>query len=111
LHLIGDVLNQKGPATTAGYAYFQTQHRRDVLSEHASKILALSSPHVRPPALSQRVRPETLLVNDEVTLTAQPTPTETGRRYYFRREELYELEWTVPVLEIATRLDVTDVAR
>jgi integrase len=29
LHLIGDVLNHRDPKTTAGYAYFQTQQRRD----------------------------------------------------------------------------------
>lgn len=32
LHLIGDVLNHRDPKTTAGYAYFQTQQRRDALS-------------------------------------------------------------------------------
>ena len=32
LHLIGDVLNHRDPSTTAGYAYFQTQHRREALT-------------------------------------------------------------------------------
>lgn len=110
LHLIGDVLNQKDPSTTAGYAYFQTQHRRDALSEHASKILALSSPHVRPAPQSQRVRPETLLVAAAGTSMAARKLASTRRRHYFKREELYELVWTAPVLEIAGRLEVSDVA-
>lgn len=108
LHLIGDVLNQKDPSTTAGYAYFQTQHRRDALSGHAAQVLALSSTHVRPPPQSQAVRAESL-VQAEATTTALPA-TATRQRHYFKRQELYELVWTVPVLEIARRLNVSDVA-
>ena len=41
LHLIGDVLNHRDPKTTAGYAYFQTQQRREALTGHGERVLAL----------------------------------------------------------------------
>jgi hypothetical protein len=37
----------------AGYACFQTQHRRDALSTHADKILALGAAHLREPVESK----------------------------------------------------------
>jgi integrase len=40
LHLIGDVLNHRDPKTTAGYAYFPTQQRRDALTGHGNRGLA-----------------------------------------------------------------------
>jgi integrase len=44
LHLIGDVLNHLDPKTTAGYAYFPTQQRRDVLTAHGvAQNFAVSS--------------------------------------------------------------------
>lgn len=55
LHLIGDVLNHKDPKTTAGYAYFQTQQRREALTGHGERVLALGGPHMRagePPVIS-----------------------------------------------------------
>jgi integrase len=42
LHLIDDVLNHPDPKTTAGYAYFQTQHRRDALTGHGNRVLVLT---------------------------------------------------------------------
>ena len=60
LHLIGPVLNHKDPKTTAGYAYFQTQQRRDALNGHADKLLALGPALAAPPE-SHRVIPVTFL--------------------------------------------------
>jgi len=42
LHLIGQVLNHRDTKTTAGYAYFQTQQRREVLASHGQRIFAMS---------------------------------------------------------------------
>jgi hypothetical protein len=39
------VLNHRDPKTTAGYAYFQTQQRREALTCHGDKVLALGAPH------------------------------------------------------------------
>jgi integrase len=38
LHLIGDILNHLDPETTAGYAFFQTEQRREALGGHAEKF-------------------------------------------------------------------------
>jgi len=46
LHLIGNVLNHRDPRTTAGYAYFQTQQRRDALGSHGDKVLTLAGSQV-----------------------------------------------------------------
>ncbi len=54
LHLIGDVLNHRDPKTTAGYAYFQTQQRRDALTGHGNRVLALTPPHLRKPCGADR---------------------------------------------------------
>jgi integrase len=110
LHLIGDVLNHRDPKTTAGYAYFQTQQRRDALSDHGNRVLALTPAHLRRPAAPTEISATTLLPAVEGTpITA--TPNSAARyRHYFRRQELYNLVWTSPVSEIAARLGVSDVA-
>jgi hypothetical protein len=109
LHLIGDVLNHLDTSTTAGYAYFQTQHRRDALSTHADKVLALGAPHLRATAESLAVSADVLLPATEVTPIVS-SPTEGLRhRHYFKREALYDLVWTAPVMEVARRLGVSDV--
>jgi site-specific recombinase XerD len=46
LHLIGQVLNHRDTKTTAGYAYFQTGQRREVLATHGQRIFALSANHL-----------------------------------------------------------------
>jgi integrase len=108
LHLIGDVLNHRDPKTTAGYAYFQTQQRREALTGHGERVLSLGGPHVRTSS-PRTLTTETLLpVRDIQRPTNSP---ETARqRHYFRREQLYELVWTAPRLEIARCLGVSDVA-
>jgi Phage integrase family len=88
LHLIGDVLNQKDPKTTAGYAYFQTQQRREALTDHGERVLA--------PA--------------DVTTPVSPDARPESQSHYFKRETLYGLVWTAPVMEVAGRLGVSDVA-
>lgn len=106
LHLIGSVLNHKDPKTTAGYAYFQTQQRRQALDDHARRVLALG-PSPANPREAQPIVAESLLQPEPVTL-AIPEPAR--HRHYFKREDLYELVWTAPVYEVAARLGVSDVA-
>lgn len=106
LHLIGDVLNHLDTSTTAGYAYFQTQHRREALSGHAEKVLALGAAHLRA-AISPVVSAETLLAAPGPIEFA---PIQSGQsQHYFKRELLHELVWTAPVIEVARRLGVSDV--
>lgn len=108
LHLIGDVLNHRDPKTTAGYAYFQTQQRREALTNHGDRVLTFAPTELRVPAEPKQVRPAGLLAQScEVDAhTNQPA----RRRRYFKREALYELVWTAPVTEVASRLGVSGVA-
>ncbi|MGB6452257.1 MAG: site-specific integrase [Steroidobacteraceae bacterium] len=111
LHLIGEVLNHRDPKTTAGYAYFQTQQRRDALAGHGERVLALGAPHLRTTAEPTAISATTLLHTAETANPVTATPTIPAcHRHYFRREELYKLVWTAPVSELATRLGVSDVA-
>lgn len=110
LHLIGNVLNHRDPKTTAGYAYFQTQQRRDALTGHGNRVLALAPAHLRKPAAPTGVSAGTLLpAADNTPIVATPNSA-AHYRHYFRREDLYNLVWTSPVSEIAVRLGVSDVA-
>jgi integrase len=109
LHLIGDVLNHRDPKTTAGYAYFQTKQRRDALTGHGNRVLALTPPHLRKPTAPAGLVADTLLPADNTPIVA----TENSHalyRHYFRRDDLYHLVWTSPVSEIAARMGVSDVA-
>jgi len=108
LHLIGDVLNHLDTSTTAGYAYFQTQHRRDALSGHADKVLNLAAPHLVETAKVQSQTAASVLTNINQSNVAEQQPGRT--RHYFTREALYKLVWTAPVLEVAGRLGVSDMA-
>jgi hypothetical protein len=72
LHLIGDVLNHRDPKTTAGYAYFQTKQRRDALTDHGSRVLALTRAHMRKPAVPAAICADTLLQ------AAESAPVTTG---------------------------------
>ena len=101
LHLIGDVLNHRDLRTTLGYAYFQTQHRREELNTHGGKVLSFV-----PTQLRTVQRPTA--ASAENVLRADNPPT--LYRHYFTREALHELVWTAPVLEVALRLGVSDVA-
>lgn len=109
LHLIGDVLNHLDQDTTAGYAFFQTQQRREALGGHAEKILHFAAPEARIPRL-----PDTLKTESFLALTHGPVilpkPERFRNRHYFKREALYDLVWTAPVSEVAERLGVSDVA-
>jgi integrase len=64
LHLIGQVLSHRDTKTTAGYAYFQTGQRREVLAAHGQRIFALTP--VRPCATAHRgpTDAQTLLAAD-----------------------------------------------
>jgi integrase len=109
LHLIGDVLNHRDPKTTAGYAYFQTKQRRDALTSHGNRVLALTQPHLRKPTAPAGLSADMLLPADSTAIVA----TENSRalyRHYFRRDDLYRLVWTSPVSKVAARLGVSDVA-
>jgi len=110
LHLIGDVLNHLDTSTTAGYAYFQTQHRRDALSGHADKVWKLAAPHIL-----EKSKPESLVVekvlapaNNAQLVSSASVPSRS--RHYFSREALYRMIWNAPVMEVAERLGVSDVA-
>ncbi len=110
LHLIGDVLNHRDPKTTAGYAYFQTKQRRDALTGHGSRVLALTPSHLRKPTAPTGVSADTLLpAADTNPIIATPNSV-AHYRHFFRRDALYRLVWTLPVSEIAVRLGVSDVA-
>ena len=103
------MLNHRDPKTTAGYAYFQTKQRRDALTEHGNRVLALTPPHLRKPTLPAGISAETLLpAVDNTPIVATPNST-AHFRHYFRRDDLYHPVWTSPVSEIAARLGVSDV--
>lgn len=110
LHLIGDVLNHRDPKTTAGYAYFQTQQRRDALTCHANKVLSYAGPSVRAASAPKAQSAERLLPVEAVCDNSARDPHCVRYRHYFRREALYELVWTAPVIEVAKRIGVSDVA-
>jgi len=110
LHLIGDVLNHRDPKTTAGYAYFQTQQRREALTAHGDRVLSLGASHLRTAEKPKGVSAENLLTPEPAdSLSALKEPP-IRHRHYFRREALYDLVWTAPVIEVARRLGVSDVA-
>lgn len=110
LHLIGDVLNHLDPKTTAGYAYFQTQQRRDVLTQHANKVLSYVPQQSRIAAEPKTLSADQLLRMDaSVPDDGSTLPPAIVRRYFFEREELYKLVWTAPISEVARRLGVSDV--
>lgn len=108
LHLIGDVLNHRDPKTTAGYAYFQTQQRRAALTGHGDKVLSLGAPHLQG-ARPKEVSAESLLPGALAAEVVLPAAQPTRERHYFKREALYDLVWTAPVMEVARRLGVSDV--
>jgi integrase len=110
LYLIGNVLNHRDPKTTAGYAYFQTQQRREALSGHAAKVLALGGQHVRAIAPVPETSMKTVLPNAAPQILAATEAGDSRQSHYLRRETLYELVWTAPVLEVSRRLGVSDVA-
>ena len=87
LHLIGDVLNRRDLRTTLGYAYFQTQQRRNVLNDHGSKVLSLAGEH-----LLESAQPTAL----SAASVLRPDTPPLRHRHYFRRESLHEIVWTAP---------------
>lgn len=101
LHLIGDVLNHLDLQTTLNYAYFETEQRRDVLTAYGNKVLSFATSHIR-----VSPQPKTLSVENVL----RPKSAPSRQRHYFKRETLHDLVWTAPVLEVARRLGVSDVA-
>ncbi len=110
LHLIGEVLNHRDPKTTAGYAYFQTKQRRDALTGHGNRVLALTPAHLRKPTAPTGISAGTLLPTGESAPILAPENSAARYRHYFRRDDLYHLVWMSPVSEVAARLGVSDVA-
>lgn len=104
------MLNHRDPKTTEGYAHFQTQRRRAALTGHADKVIALGGSHIRPVAKAMSATANTLLPADASAEKVVIKPPDGRQSHYFRREALYELVWTAPVLETAPRLGVSDVA-
>jgi hypothetical protein len=83
LHLIGEVLNHRDPKTTAGHAYFQTQQRRDALSDHGNRVLALTPAHLRKPAAPTEISAATLLPAAEgMPITATPNSAARHRHLF-----------------------------
>lgn len=105
LHLVGQVLNHKDTKTTAGYAYFQTQHRARALTAHGKHLLAFAPPTMNRVALDDDPR---LAAQTEGALPEAALANSNRARYY-TREFLYELVWEAPVLEVARRLGISDV--
>jgi integrase len=112
LHLIGQVLNHRDTKTTAGYAYFQTGQRREVLATHGQRIFALTpvrpcaAPHREPTDAQKLLATDIYSTNCGVPAVA----LRSKRAHYFRREVLYELVWTMPITEIAQQFGVSNVA-
>lgn len=111
LHLIGDVLNHRDPKTTAGYAYFQTQQRREALSGHGERVLSFGAPQPMAAPASPLNTAAILAPITEASPMVTPLSCSSPRhRHYLLREDLYRLVWTAPVSEVAERLGVSDVA-
>jgi hypothetical protein len=102
--------NPRPPGSKLGYAYFQTQDRRKALSDHGDKVLRLGAPHLLEQRKPDSIVTDSLLVPNPETDHAEPSADQARHRHYFRREALYALVWTAPVMEIAGRLGVSDVA-
>ena len=102
LHLIGDILNHLDLKTTLGYAYFQTEHRREELNDYGGRVLSCVEEPLR---LGVALGPIALCPKQ--VLCADPQPPRN--RHYFKRQGLYELIWSAPVTEVAERLGVSDV--
>jgi integrase len=88
LHLIGDVLNHRDPKTMAGYAYFQTQQRREALTCHGDKVLALGAPHLRDAEKPEGLSAESLLAPKSGDSVSAPEKPSIRHRHYFRRDAL-----------------------
>ncbi len=98
LHLVGAVLNHKDQKTTAGYAYFQTQDRRQALDKHGRNILSKS----KQPKSARATTPDSI-----------PGGVIPGRRtgavHEFTRQRLYKLVWSKPVSSLAKQFGISDV--
>jgi len=103
LHLVGQILNHRDTKTTAGYAYFQTQHRERALTVHGEAILKFAPAAPAPACLAAYEPP----------MTREPPATEQQeskrRAHYVSRENLYRLVWEAPVSEVAIRFGLSDV--
>ena len=96
LHLVGAVLNHKDPKTTAGYAYFQTEHRQSVLDRHGERLRGIGA--------SRSTRGKRKTQDDKSVVT------NTGHHVHrFSRQELYDLVWSQPIATLAETYGVTDV--
>lgn len=85
LHLVGAVLNHKDQKTTAGYAYFQTEDRTQVLDRHGLRVQKF--------AKSKSIKRQT---------ERRPPLTLT-------RRALYELVWSRSISSLSKEFGVSDV--
>jgi hypothetical protein len=99
LHLVGNVLNHKDPKTTAGYAYFQTQHRQAALDRHGEKVMGISERPAK--GFEEAVAP--------TASTTKIDALKTQGMCRFSRVELYGLEWSEPVSKLAAKYGISDV--
>ena len=98
LHLVGAVLNHKNQATTAGYAYFQTEDRHKALDRHGKKIVEIAAGNFKP---RNKTGPADLAA---VNIPTQKPPK--VRR--IARRELYNLIWSEPITTLAKRFGISD---
>jgi hypothetical protein len=98
LHLVGAVLNHKNQATTAGYAYFQTEDRQRALDRHGKKIVEIASGTFK---TGKKSAPADLAgVNGPIQ-----KPPKVRR---LSRQDLYELIWAEPITTLAKRFGISD---
>jgi len=103
LHLVGQILNHRDTKTTAGYAYFQTQHRERALTAHGQALMKFA------PVSSATAM--ALAYEAPVTrhLPASEGDDPARCAHYVSREDLYRLIWEAPVSEVARRFGISDV--
>jgi hypothetical protein len=87
--------------TTLGYAYFQTQQRRDALADYGNRVLSFAAEPLRLTAAPAVLSAEHVL---------QPKNAPSRHRHYFSRGALHELVWTAPATELSEQPGVSDVA-
>ncbi|HUZ31872.1 MAG TPA: site-specific integrase [Xanthobacteraceae bacterium] len=99
LHLVGAVLNHKDQKTTAGYAYFQTEDRQEVLNRHGNKIVQIAKGNVR----------RRLNQSPEVSVPTRDKTKKLPRVRRIARKDLYKLIWSEPITSLAERFGISDV--
>jgi hypothetical protein len=72
-------------------------------------VLKIAAPHLLEQVKAQSLTPALVLADLPQSSTNELTESRR-QRHYFTREALHQLIWTAPVLEVAERLGVSDMA-